>query len=450
MMKSRKFIGRKRELAKLDEIYRGEGTRLVVITGRRRVGKTRLVTEFAEDKDHIRIQFEKRQVKYNLAKLNRAIGKKAGIPTPNFSDLVDSFEYIRSMEVKLVILDEFSYLIRYSDALAQFQTILDEVFSDSSVMLLVLGSSFSIMKRGMLEYGSPLYGRSEGMINLQPLNLGETREWFSHMDTRNLVTLYACTGGVPRYLELIPEKGDIRDNIEKLFFDPNSFLFREAKELLEEEFDDPSTYYAILEAISRGATRVSRIGDQAYVEPKNTAKYLRILRDLGMIRKEVPFGSGKNRGIYRFKDLYFAFWFRFVSDSFEEIESGFDTGSKERFRRDLDIFMGSQFEFMVGSILPNLLPFKVLSLGRCWKKGVEVDWVLQGERDICFVEVKWGEKSGKDIERLVNRLKEKSGSFGDKRRKTHYCIVAGKLKDGKGDPPENVHLFDLRDIGSIL
>ena len=81
---------------------------------------------------------------------------------------------------------------------------------------------------------------------------------------------------------------------------------------------------------------------------------------------------------------------------------------------------------------------------------MEVDWVLQGERDICYVEVKWGEKSGKDIERLVNRLKEKSGSFGDKRRKTHYCIVAGKLKDGKGDPPENVHLFDLRDIGSIL
>ena len=450
MMKSRKFIGRKKELGKLDEIYRGEGTRLVVITGRRRVGKTRLVTEFAEDKDHIRIQFEKRQVKYNLAKLNGVIGKKAGIPTPNFSDLVDSFEYIRSMGVKLVILDEFSYLIRYSDALAQFQTILDEVLSDSSIMLVVLGSSFSIMKRGMIEYGSPLYGRSEGMINLQPLDLGEIGEWFGHLDARDLVTLYACTGGVPRYLELVPEKGDIRENIEELFFDPNSFLFREAKELLEEEFDDPSTYYAILEAISRGATRVSRIGDLAYVEPKNTAKYLRVLRDLGMIRKEVPFRSGKKRGIYRFKDPYFAFWFRFVSDSFEEIESGFDPGVKERFKRDLDIFMGTQFEFMVGGLLPKLLPFKVLSLGRWWKRGVEVDWILLGEKDICFVEVKWGEKAGRDIERLVNGLEEKSRSFGEKRRRAHYCIVAGKLKGGKGGHPENVHLIDLKDIRRIM
>jgi hypothetical protein len=445
MMKSRKFIGRKEELEKLERIFEKKGFKLVIVTGRRRIGKTRLINEFLKGKEHLRVQFEKRNLGANILKMNEALGIWAGIPNPNFSTLTDIFRFLSIKGPKVIALDEFSYLIKYTDALAEFQTVVDEVLSETDIMLIVSGSSYSIMKRGLLEHSSPLYGRSEAMVNLQPLSFKDLSEWFPSLSVKDLVIVHSACGGVPRYLEMIEAGPDIRKEVENLFFERDSFLFREAKEVLEEEFDDPSTYYSILEAVSKGATTVTHIGNMAMLEPKNTAKYLDILVKLGLLRREFPFNSGRKKGIYRLKDPYFAFWFKFLSPFFEDIESGFDKEARNRFRTGLDTYLGVHFEYLAPEIMISLMPFEVEAFGRWWHKGEEIDLIMEGKDSICFIEVKWGRVLSKDAERELHRLREKSTSFHHNKKTTYYGLFASEVPEKDPIRSEEHLVWDLDD-----
>jgi len=424
MMKSRKLIGRAEELDKLERLYEQEGFRFTIITGRRRVGKTRLIKEFIKGKRHFRIQFEKRTARFNLVRVNREIGKWAHIPSPNFSTLTDAFEFIAGKDPGIIVLDEFSYLIRYSDALAEFQTIVDEVLLEKNVMLIVSGSSYSIMKRGLLEYSSPLYGRSDMMLNLPPLRIDDLRKWFPGSDIVELIMIHSAFGGIPRYLEFLDDVNDVKKKIESMFFDRNSYLFREAKEVLEEEFDDPSTYYAILESVSRGSTTVTDIGNQSMVEPKNVAKYMDVLVNLGLVKREFSFKGQRKRGIYKIRDPYFCFWFKFISPFFEDIDSGYDTEARSRFKRDFDTFVGYHLESIASDIVIPHMPFKVESFGRWWHKGEEIDLVIEGDDAVCFMEVKWGDLSNKEFEKTLDRLRRKSAFYPHRKDRALYGILS--------------------------
>jgi AAA+ ATPase superfamily predicted ATPase len=447
IMSGRKLIDRTKELDQLEDIHKKDGLRFVIITGRRRIGKSRLIKEFIKDKNHLRVQFEKRNQSYNLKRMNQAISNSENIPNPNFSSFSDAFEYLAKTEKKtIIILDEFSYLIKYSDALAEFQTIIDEILTDSEIMLVTLGSSFSIMKRGLLEYSSPLYGRSEGLINVQPLRLIDLFQWFPHISTEDIIRIHGVCGGVPRYLELFNGQNDIKKGIEKLFFDPNSFLFHEARELLEEEFDDPVTYYSVLEAVSMGNTRVSDIGHHAFLEPKNTAKYLNILTKLGILRHEFSYGMNRKRGIYRFKDHYFAFWFKFISMYFEDIESGFNQEAITRFRSEFETYLGHHFENAMHELTPGLMSFDTLSFGRWWYKGKEIDLILEGKRDICFVEYKWQKLSIRKAEKIINDLISRSDSFKPHKKKNHYLLLGREIENKSEIEDSNILVKDLKDL----
>ena len=445
-MSSRNFINRAKELSHLEDIYKKYGLRFVIITGRRRIGKSRLIKEFIKNKNHLRVQFEKRNQRYNLKRMNQAISKKENIPNPHFSSFSDAFEYLAKTEKKIIILDEFSYLIKYSDALAEFQTIIDEILTDSEIMLITLGSSFSIMKRGLLEYSSPLYGRSEGLINLQPLKLKDLFQWFPHNSAADIIRIHGVCGGVPRYLEMFNGQNDIKKEIEKLFFDPNSFLFHEARELLEEEFDDPVTYYSVLEAVSMGNTRVSDIGNHAFLEPKNTTKYLNILTKLGILKHEFSYGMNRKRGIYRFKDHYFAFWFKFISIYFEDIESGFNQEAIAKFRTEFETYLGHHFEDAMRELTSGLMSFDTHSMGRWWHKGEEIDLILEGKKDICFVEYKWQKLSKRKAEKIIEDLLSRSDSFKAHKKKIHYLLFGREIEKKSEIEESNILVKDLNDL----
>ncbi|MEA3559375.1 MAG: ATP-binding protein, partial [Candidatus Thermoplasmatota archaeon] len=439
-MKSRTFIGRRKELLWFNDIDQRKGFRFVVVTGRRRIGKTRLINEFLKDRDHFRVQFEKRKADSNLDKMNSEIGDQLKIPKPDFSSFTEAFEYLRDRKIKIVVLDEFSYIIRYSDVVGEFQTIIDEVLKDSDMMLIVMGSSFSIMKMGIFEYSAPLYGRSEGMLNLQPLDIIDVMEWFPNMKFKDLFLLYSILGGVPRYLEFVKDDMDLEKQLEELFLDPNTFLFREAKQLMEEEFDDPSTYYSILESISRGSSKVTRIGKGSFLDPSKVSKYLSVLVDIGIVKKELPFGHRRKQGIYYFRDPYFRFWFRFVSDLFEEIESDDTEGAVLRYRKDLDTFMGRAFEDSIRKVISRMLPFVPLKIGKWWKGGVEIDWIAEGMDDIAFVEVKWKKMKKRDVERTLWDLRSRSKEYGNVSKKEHHVLFCIGTSGRIPEDPSNVHV----------
>jgi len=201
----KEFVDRRKELEFLDKKYKEQGFEFIIASGRRRTGKSRLLKEFVKDKENIFLLCEERKWQYNLSKFNKAVGECFGIPNPNFDSFSDCFDFIvkqdREREKLIVVIDEFSYLIKKSDIIAEFQTIVDEILSEKEIMLVLSGSAVSMMKKRVLGYKSPLYGRSTGQIFLQPLRFRNLREWFPKAKIEDLIKIYAVCDGIPKYIE---------------------------------------------------------------------------------------------------------------------------------------------------------------------------------------------------------------------------------------------------------
>ncbi|CAB50042.1 AAA family ATPase [Pyrococcus abyssi] len=194
---------------------KGKVFTLVLVTGRRRIGKSRLVKEFLKGKRAISVQFERRLWEYNLMKLNKALGKYFNIPTPNFSTFSDAFRFVASQSKERLV----AYLLRYSDVEAEFQSTVDEILEESNIMLILSASSMGLLKRSFFDYSSLLYGRSDATLNLQPLKFRHLFEWFEGISAEEAVKLYSVTSGIPRYLELF-EGRNVEEEIKTNFFDP--------------------------------------------------------------------------------------------------------------------------------------------------------------------------------------------------------------------------------------
>ncbi len=292
----------------LGERFRKKGFEFVIISGRRRVGKSRLIEEFVKDKKAIYFLSENKPFAYNLKKFSEKISDFFGLPKIEARSLKECFELIIPFhdfkEKLLVVIDEFSYLVKQNpECVAEMQSIV-EILKDKNVFLILSGSAVSLMQKHLFNYSSPLYGRTTGAMILKPLSFSSLREWFPHIGVEDMVKIYGVTGGIPKYLEFFEGKS-VESEIKDNFFNQNSFLFREMTQLLSEELRNVSTYFTILEAISRGKNRVTEIANYSYVDAKEIAAYLSVLENLGLVKRILPlFGK---RGRYDISDNYASF-----------------------------------------------------------------------------------------------------------------------------------------------
>lgn len=443
------FVNRKEELTSLKNHHGREGFEFIVITGRRRVGKTRLLQEFSKDKRCIFLMCEERKWEYNLDKFNRILGDFFNIPTPNFNSFRDCFEYIANDEKTIIIIDEFSYLMKNKDIVGEFQGIVDEILSDKDLTLILSGSAVSMMKKSLLSHRSPLYGRTTAQMNLRPLKFSHLPEWFQDANMEDIIKIFGVADSIPKYLEFFEGKGVNRE-IKQNLFSPDAFLFREAKMLLEEELREPETYYQILEAISFGHTRTTDIANHSYMEAKNVSSYLNILVDLGFVEKEISMlSSRRKRGIYKIKDNYFKFWFRFVSPYFAEIENWQDEGAVNEFNRYFDGYLGTVFEDVCRELLRSSGHWQ--ELGRWWYREDEIDIVGLNEKEdmILFGECKWSKN--KVGVKLLEDLKEKTGKVhwkNDNRKEVFYLFSRSGFTEelmDLGKKTDNLKLFSPKD-----
>ncbi|MFA4646331.1 ATP-binding protein [Pyrococcus kukulkanii] len=446
----RKFVNRKEELEILEELWEKEGMTFVLVYGRRRVGKTRLLDEFSKGKDRIFIIFEDKPREYNFKLISRKVSEFIGINVniPDFPSLFSLLKRLTNRRI-LIILDEFSYLIKKEGGILSELARAIEENKDLNAMVVVSGSYVSLLKRELFRYSSPIYGRSDANIKVQPLKFKHLFEWFD-ANAEELVKIYSVTGGTPKYLEFF--KGDnTEEEIKNNFFNPSSFLFREAKALLSEELRELSVYLTILEAIARGNTRITQIANFCYMKENQIMPYLRTLSELGIIRKVVPlFGK---RGIYEISDNYFLFWSRFVSPYYEEIESNFPENAIEDFTRNFNSFLGKPFEgiareFLIEANRKGVLPFQFTKLGRWWHKGEEIDIVALNERDrkALLVEVKWSDLTKRRIKKILRELERKANLLGLDGYEIHFGIIAKRA----GGKEEFELVFDLRDIEGLM
>ena len=263
-----------------------------------------------------------------------------------------------------------------------------------------------------------------------------------------MIKVYGILGGNPAYLHEFDDKLSIEQNLAR-YFRVDSILYQDALFILREELDDPRNYFAIIEAIAKGKNTLGEIVDETGLDRGLVGKYLSVLRELDIVRREIPITESykSRKGRYLINDFYFNFWFRFVYPNADLIESGNGDLLLDIVVKDFDQYLGYVFEevakqFLIELNKRNLLPFRFLKIGKWWHRGEEIDLVALNEHEkiALFVEVKWRDLTSKDIKMIINELKRKSKLVGLESYRKYFVIVARSAKK-----KENL-VFDLRDF----
>jgi hypothetical protein len=456
------FINRTEELGYLEKLYKERHGRLLIIYGRRRIGKTELLKQFSKDKKHLffssDLSSEQEQLRQFTEKIYQLTGESFLQAQP-FSSWEASLRYIFDHlidKISLIIIDEFPYLCVSNNALPSIlQKIWDEKARENDIFLILCGSYMSFMEKEVLGSKSPLFGRRTGQIVLPPLSFEHLKDFFSRYSKEDRVYTYGILGGTPAYLQRFSDKITIEQNVKDEILSKNAFLYSEPRFLLMEELREPSIYFSILKAIAFGKTRLNEIVQETGVDDRHKVnKYLAVLRELHIIRREVPLAEDKphksRKGIYVLDDPFFRFWFRYIFPNMSYLEEGdIDYVWEEKIKPNFDSFVGFIFEDICIQKLKSLnkdnkLPFKAKNIGQWWDGREEIDIVaLDGKGSFMFCECKWtAKKIGISI---LDELKNKANKFPGVARKYFGFFSKSGFSKGIKDLSEkrkDIVLFD--------
>lgn len=402
------FVGREKELRDLDKMYRSDKFEFAIIYGRRRVGKTALISHFIQDKKAIYFMGVESNEKQNLENFSKSIfeyveGVQSGLVFDSFQTALEYVFQLAQKERIIIAIDEYPYVARVSKGLAStLQMLIDKYKDNSKLMLIICGSSMSYIEDHVLAYKAPLYGRRTAQMKILPFDFAETCRYFNNFSDEDKAIIYGIVGGTPQYLLQMDDKLSIGENIRNTFLNTSSFLFEETENLLKQEVRDTANYNAIITSIATGASRMSEISAKIGENTSVCSNYLKNLISLGIIKKEIPYGEKSSRkSIYRIADNMFRFWYRFIPANTSIIMRGAVDLAYRRIEPQLSDYMGSVFEDICGQYLWNMLingklPVEFAELGRWWgndpvsRSQTEIDiMAVQDRNTALFGECKW-------------------------------------------------------------
>lgn len=414
------FIDRDRELQALERDYRAGRAALYVLYGRRRVGKTELLRAFCAGKRHLFFVADLGTETAALAEFTRQVSELAYDrpdaigPFPSWDVALDFVARLAETERLVLVLDEFTYLIGANAAIPSIlQRMWDTRLRDTQLMLVLCGSYVGMMEQHVLGYRAPLYGRRTAQWHLEPLRFAEAAQFLPGFAATDQVRAYATLGGVPAYLLQFDDRLSLLDNIEQRILATGTFLYDEPRFLLLQELGDPRRYFSILEAIAGGRTRQNDIAQAVGVAATSIPFYLGTLRGLGLVERMVPVTETQpqksRRALYRIRDRYFRFWFRFVHPNHSLLERGATAGVRRQIEEQFDQYTGPVFEAICQDYIWRLaetgqVGFIPRAVGRWWDDREEIDLVAFGDDHILLAECKWSTRPvGADVLEELNR-----------------------------------------------
>lgn len=398
------FINRVRELAFLERRYASDRAELVVLYGRRRVGKTELLRRFCEGKRHFFFVADLGTESSTLSEFARRYGEffHDDPETTHFATWDQAFKALARQAGKerlIVVLDEFTYLLQTSPTLPSIlQRLWDETLQHTPLMLILSGSYVGIMEREVLAYQAPLYGRRTAQWHLQPLAFADARFFLPGYSPQDQVRTYAVLGGVPAYLRQFTDRRSLLDNIEGEILSQGAFLYDEPRFLLQMELREPRVYFAILEAIAAGRLRQEEISPSVGVKGASLGYYLNTLRDLGLLERIVPVTDAdpahSRQGRYRLLDPFFRFWFRFVYRERVHLERGDTAPVRSVVNEQLEALAGLAFEDICRARIWDLaasgrIPFRPERVGQWWDAQAQIDVAALDDEYILLGECRW-------------------------------------------------------------
>ena len=439
------FINREKERAFLESEYNKESASFIVIYGRRRIGKTSLIKEFIKDKSALFFLATEESESENRNAFKSVVSEYIKNPLLAQADVTnweELFSYIVNdvtHDRKLIIIDEFQYIGKANHAFVSIlQKIWDTLLSDTNIMLILCGSLVNMMYSQTLSYDSPLYGRRTGQIKMKQIAFRCYQDFFPTAGQRQLIENYAVTGGVPKYIESFEPYDNVYTAIERCVMSKESYLYEEPVFLLEKEVQDVGSYFSIIKTIASGKEKQSEIASALNVAQTNLPKYLKTLIDLDILEREVPATEDKpeksKMGLYKIKDNYIRFWFRFIypyrsyiemdNTDFvmQKIKAGFVANQAAYVYEDI-----CRREYMPALAADDKWDFTPTSFGRWWDRSdTEIDIVAidESSENVIFGECKFTNEP-MDVDIYYHLLEKiERVEWKKKTRKDHFVFFS--------------------------
>ncbi|AMC93715.1 hypothetical protein AOC36_06880 [Erysipelothrix larvae] len=425
------FFGRENELKALENMHERNNFQMAVVYGRRRIGKTALISEFVSDKKSIYFSCEEVNDALNLAKFSQQLGELLGIsgfpPVENWEVLFTIIAENFGHEHLVVVIDEYPYAASANRSLnSTLQHIIDHKFKNTNLFLILCGSSVSFMENQVLGEKSPLFGRRTGQIKVNALDYYDASKFYPDVSFEDKIRYYATIGGTPYYLSMIDPSLTFEENLKNLYFVINGYLFNEGTLLMKQEFREPAIYNSVLQAIASGAVTLSGIAGFTKLETSLISKYLLTLQELNYIERIIPFGSNPLKGkksYYHITENFIAYWYRTIFSIRTEIERGHGDIYWQHSLNNLSEFIGPIFEEITRQYLrrvnaKNGLPFIAKTFGKWWgkdKKGdvQEIDIIVESldGKNLIIGECKW--TNSLKLSKTLQTLDKRATLFSD-------------------------------------
>lgn len=304
------FYCREKELSDLNRRYSEGKFECAIVYGRRRVGKTALINEFCKNKPTIFFSALNATSGENLEALSGAIYEKDhkyGASAPVYKSFDDALSDITRMaeEERLIfVIDEYLYLAKAEQSISsRLQHIIDHHWQNGKLFLILCGSSMSFMENQVLGYESPLYGRRTAQYKIEALTYREITVFNPQLPCEKQALIYGVTGGIPHYINKLNVKDDVDAALLENLFSTSGYLFEEPENLLKQELREPAVYNSIISAVAGGATHSNEISTKVGLESGICSKYLKVLLDLGILKRRYRLRKSRARKRYTASEI---------------------------------------------------------------------------------------------------------------------------------------------------
>jgi len=453
------LFDREDELLALKRRFESDRAELIVVYGRRQIGKTTLVQEASKGFKCLYLFTVRGSMEDILESYSSDIREQLNFPA-SFSRWQDFMDFLRTLarERIIVVIDEFQRINEASPAaISKFQDLWDRYLSKSHIKILLVGSVIGMVEKIALNGNAPLYGRKTCELKLRPLPYIRVRKYYEGISEEERIRVYGCFGGTPAYFTLFDDAKSLEDNIIELILEKGAKLSREPEELLEQEVRAPSTYMSILGLLARRGNGRGLTLSKIHVRRGSPMEYIQRLEKMDIIERIELFGVNKN--LYRISDEFFRFWFTFIYPRLSLIERGLGRKMIDHIKRNLDKYLSVTLEkileelviFLGGSTIKNMKLPIVHRLGVITKEGEDVDVVGIGEKELVIGEAKWWNKpiDRDEVEKFIAKKHEIS--------RKHKVEVKGIMIARKGFTEkakklenENLLLISIGELENIL
>lgn len=424
------FVGRKRELAYLEDLYSRDSSNILCMYGHKGVGKTSLMLSFANSKNYIYMMSRACTEEQILYMLGLEYGVEYVGSKPTFTELFEKLTFTGNGK-KVLIIDEFQNIVKYSDSF--MPELIRFVNNEESMLVILCSSSISFVENALVAKIGPAAQRLSGFFKVNALTFADCVKYFDGYDTLSCMKVYSLLGGIPAYWKKFSDKLSVEENIKKAILGEDSPLRSEGIAVITEELREINVYSTILYFLANDYTKLNELHANTGFSRAKISVYIKNLMEREIVEKVFSFDNASStnakKGVYRIKSPYLHFYFKFIFGN----ESLLTVLGEDRFydtvvANAVEDFYAEHFKSVCTEFLTLLnqmgqLPIKATSIGEWVGKKGNIDVVMQDDEDSIVAFCNW-----KDDTITMSDYKRYLSIASDARVHADYVVILAKGK----------------------